>query len=71
MKPRRKPHPVIVRLRHLRHLRGLSTRQLGEELGYHASTITHWERGTQVPFYRSLLDWCDVLNCDLVVRDRG
>ncbi len=59
---------------HLRQAReelGLTTRQLGAELGVVSMTISRWERGQRDPSYPDLVRWGRALGVeiDIVARD--
>lgn len=60
--------PFIGALFDERVRQGLTRRQLCEKMGYHPVMLARWERGEQRPSLLKLVDWCDALGVELIVR---
>jgi transcriptional regulator with XRE-family HTH domain len=52
-------------------MKGISQAALARKLGYVREALEKWERGVRVPSWRSLMDWCDALEVELVVYERN
>ena len=63
-------HPVIRTLREKRIERGIPQVILAERMGYNSTVVSGWENGRYQPKWQSVIDWCDALNCELMVCPR-
>lgn len=54
-----------------REIKKLTQSQLGEKTGYHTTSIGRWERGEQFPTTDELENLLEVLDAELVIRDRA
>ncbi len=68
-KPEKLP-TVIMRLAWKRKLVGLTKRELSLRMGYHESTVYHWERGFRVPSFFNLICWADALGVEIEIREK-
>jgi transcriptional regulator with XRE-family HTH domain len=61
--------PLERELRKRRIEYGIPQKQLAWDTGYNPQTLGDWETGKRVPSRRALKNWCQALNCELVLRD--
>lgn len=54
-----------------RKAKGLTQQQVSEKAGYHITSISRWERGEQFPRMDELENLLEVLDAELVIRDKG
>jgi len=60
---------VVGRLRAKRERRGVTLRDLADQIGVHFTTLQQYETGKTIPSLRALERWCAALDCALDVRD--
>jgi transcriptional regulator with XRE-family HTH domain len=67
------PDPLAAKLKQIRLARGWKPGELAKRAGYSLTSIYEWEMGDKWPSRRALLDWCQALDCELIVwrRDLG
>lgn len=64
----RRVHPIAVQLRTARIGANMSQQTLADRLGYSVDTIKRWKLGRYHPTLYHLVDWCDALGHELMVR---
>lgn len=62
---------IIDRLMERRAERGLSLRALAEIVGYDFNTLSGWETRYRQPKLHSVVDWCDALDLEIRIENRG
>ena len=70
--PRKRPrYPFISRLAEIRVAKSLPRIDLAEAAGYHVMILGRYERGETIPSVQRLVDWCDALGCEIIIREKA
>lgn len=63
----KRAHPVMQSLRQIRRGRRITVQRMGEIIGWHANTVSHWENAEMSPSLNGISAYAEALGLKLVL----